>query len=41
MFVTIDSADGASSAAPSPCAARAAMSWPSLVDRPPSSDASE
>ena len=41
MFVTIDSADGASSAAPRPCSARAAMSCSSVCDRPPSSDATE
>ena len=41
MFVTIDSAAGAISAAPRPCSARAAMSCVSVAERPPSSDAIE
>jgi len=41
MFVTIDSAAGASSAPPKPWSARAAMSCPSLVARPPRSEATE
>src|SRR3954454_7032408 len=40
VVVTIDSAAGDRIAAPRPCTARAAISWPEFVARPPASDAS-
>ena len=39
MFISTASADGAASAAPAPCTARAAISMPAEVANPPASEA--